>query len=91
MEEKTRLSVLPYRGTSGFSSQSFAIHYYMRDFLCEILELYHLEHENSEQHLTLQVFKGGISETLRAAADKGQLNDHMMAMAPMGRCIEEVY
>lgn len=52
--------------------------------LCYAEEVYHLEHENYEQHMTLNVFKGSVKEAIQVAADNGQLNDHLMAIAPLG-------
>lgn len=53
--------------------------------MCYAEEVYHLEHENYEQHMTLNVFKGSVKEAIQVAADNGQLNDHLMAIAPLGQ------
>ncbi|KAK2183366.1 hypothetical protein NP493_311g02082 [Ridgeia piscesae] len=36
-----------------------------------------------EQFTVLELFKGSPASALRTAADKGQLNDWLMALAPM--------
>lgn len=59
--------------------------------LCFPEELYHLDHENYEQHMTLNVFKGSVKEAIQVAADSGQLNDHLMAIAPLGQLHQYSY
>lgn len=51
---------------------------------CMCLVSHHLDHGNMEQYTLLELFKGCPATALRTAADKGQLNDWLMALAPMG-------
>ena len=48
------------------------------------LVAHHLEHGNMEQYTLLELFKGSPATALHTAADKGQLNDWLMSLAPMG-------
>ena len=48
-------------------------------------ENHHTEHGNNEQLTLLHVWKGDLGDSLRQAAAKKQLNDWLMAMAPMGK------
>jgi len=49
------------------------------------VEAYHIEHENIDQFVMLNMFRGSTMDALKHAADIGQLNDHMMALAPSGK------
>ncbi len=48
-------------------------------------ESHHTEHSNNEQVALLRLWKGDFGDVLRDAAAKRELNDWLVAMAPMGK------
>ena len=45
----------------------------------------HIENGSIEQQHILQMWKGSVSSVIETAAEKGQLNDWLMALVPVGR------
>nr|XP_006819751.1 PREDICTED: gem-associated protein 5-like [Saccoglossus kowalevskii] len=45
---------------------------------------YHLEQGNIDNFIQLEIWKGNIGRALQVAKDKGQLNDWLVSMAPLG-------
>ena len=55
------------------------------DNKCRLISVaHHKEQGSHEQHTLFDVWTGDVSSALQTAADKGQLNDWLMALAPSG-------
>lgn len=53
-------------------------------FFCFFSEEHHLNHENMEYALQMEVWKGNITGAIQMARERGQLSDWIVSLAPLG-------